>query len=99
MQYGEPGGFCADNGTAEVASADLYHNKIHLMSLEAPFPRPQPIPWNGTGCSQFNKDPSCVPDPIWNSVIGGQNGTVRGFSALCWYAEGVSSGMWVASFL
>ena len=29
--------------------------------------------------------PGCVPQPEWNNVVPGENGTVAGFSAVCWY--------------
>ena len=27
----------------------------------------------------------CVPEPEWNDVVPGENGTVAGFSSPCWY--------------
>lgn len=30
-------------------------------------------------------DPQCRPTPMWNAVSPGPNGTLHGFSALCWY--------------
>ena len=29
--------------------------------------------------------PGCVAEPEWNDVVPGENGTVAGFSAPCWY--------------
>eukprot|EP00937_MAST-01D_sp_MAST-1D-sp2_P003160 g3160.t1 len=80
--------FSAANGTAEAAAAGRYTGKISLMSLQTPFPRPTAPAWNGTSCGMPNA-PSykkgCVPYPQWQAVSPGPNGTLHGFSAVCWY--------------
>jgi hypothetical protein len=86
------GGFSADNGTAESAAAAEYTNKIKLVTVQTPFPRPLLRPWNGSNCGSPNMpkaDPTCVDTPEWNDVLPGPNGTVHGFSALCWYVYSV----------
>lgn len=82
----KPGGFSAANGTAEASAAGRYTGKISLMTLETPFPKPQLPPWNGTTCPPSKSTPpDCVPRPQWNHVSPGPNGTLHGFSAVCWY--------------
>ena len=85
----QEGGFAASNGTAESNAAGRYTNKIKLLTLQVPFPRPTLRPWNGSNCGTPNApkaDPSCVDVPMWNDALPGPNGTVHGFSALCWYS-------------
>ena len=85
----EAGGFAASNGTAESNAAGRYTDKIKLLTLQIPFPRPTLRPWNGSNCGSPNApkaDPSCVAVPMWNDVLPGPNGTVHSFSALCWYS-------------
>jgi hypothetical protein len=86
VNHWKDGGFSAANGTAEADAAGRYHKKIKLMTLQTPFPRPTPNVWNGTECPGWPyKKPDCVPAPMWNDVFPGPNGTVHGFSAVCWY--------------
>ena len=89
VNHFKEGGFAAANGTAEAAAAGRYAGKISLLSLQTPFPHPTAPPWNGTGCGRPN-DPSYHPSPAcfqpqWNRVSPGPNGTLHGFSAVCWY--------------
>lgn len=74
--------FSADNGTAESAAAGQYTGKISLASLETPFPKP--ASWRGENCKYPWTNASCVSHPTWNDALPGPNGTVHGFSALCW---------------
>eukprot|EP00039_Didymoeca_costata_P004263 m.72340 g.72340 ORF g.72340 m.72340 type:complete len:542 (-) comp12317_c0_seq1:86-1711(-) len=82
------GGFSAANGTAEVAAAGRYSNKISLLSVATPFPRPSAPVWNGSGSCGWpaGSNPDCKPYPQWNMVSPGVNGTLHGFSAVCWYS-------------
>lgn len=70
VNHYEDGGFSAYNGTAEAAAAGRYTDRIKLRTLQPPFPRPTLAPWNYSA---------------WNDVLPGPNGTVHGFSAVCWY--------------
>lgn len=82
----DSGGFGSANGTAEMLAAGAFTGKISIMTLETPFPRPST--WNGTNCGGWPPEPpspSCTPQPQWNAVTPGADGTVRGFSAVCWY--------------
>ena len=74
--------FSADNGTAESAAAGVYTGKISLASLETPFPKP--AAWRGDNCKYPWTNASCVSHPTWNDALPGPNGTVHGFSAVCW---------------
>ena len=88
VNHWQPGGFSASNGTEEAAAAGRYAGKISLMSLQTPFPRPTRPPWNGSACGMPNAPnypADCVPYPQWQTVSPGPNGTLHGFSALCWY--------------
>lgn len=71
--------FAADNGTAEVASASQYAGKISMATVEAG------RSWNGTYCPYPWTNRSCISQPEWNTVVGGADGNVGHFSALCWY--------------
>ena len=89
VNHFKEGGFAAANGTAEAAAAGRYAGKISLLSLQTPFPRPTAPPWNGTGCGRpndpgYHPSPACF-QPQWNRVSPGPNGTLHGFSAVCWY--------------
>jgi hypothetical protein len=81
-----PGAFSAANGTAEVEAAGAYTGRISIMSIESPYPLPVGG-WNGSYCPGWPPAPSpeCAPQPQWNAVVSGITGTVRGFSAVCWY--------------
>jgi hypothetical protein len=86
VNHWKDGGFSALNGTAEAAAAGRYQGKIKLLTLQTPFPRPTPMMWNGTTCPGWpHKKPGCEPHAMWNDVFPGPNGTVHGFSAICWY--------------
>ena len=75
--------FAASNGSAEVAAAGRYTDKISLTSLQTPFPKPPG--WRGDNCPYPWVNASCMSYPMWNEALPGANGTVHGFSALCWY--------------
>jgi hypothetical protein len=77
--------FAADNGTAESAAAGRYTGKISLASLQTPFPKP--AGWRGDNCKYPWTNASCVSHPTWNDALPGPNGTVHGFSAVCWYVR------------
>ena len=80
-------GFGSANGTEEMLAAGAFTGKLSLLSLETPFPIPTSPPWNGSSCPGWppaNASPACT-RPEWNAVSPGPAGTVRGFSALCWY--------------
>ena len=79
------GGFSASNGTAEIAAAGRYTDRISLMTLQTPFPEPTMPPWNGSRACLSDSPPDCTPAPEWNAVSPGPNGTLHGFSAVCWY--------------
>jgi hypothetical protein len=74
--------FAANNGTAESAAAGQYTGKISLATLATPFPKP--IGWRGDNCRYPWTNSSCVSHPTWNDALPGPNGTVHGFSAVCW---------------
>ena len=78
-------GFGSFNGTAEMEAAGELRGKISLASLETPFPKP--TAWNGTACPGWPPAPvpGCAPEPQWNALTPGADGTVRGFSAVCYY--------------
>ena len=73
------------NGTAEADAAASLTGKISILTLEVPFPKPTLPPWNGTNCPGWPPAPSpdCTPQPQWNAVSPGANGTVLHFSGLC----------------
>jgi len=70
----------------EIADAGNYTGKISIMTLETPYPEPTSPPWNGTRCPGWPPAPvpGCTPAPQWNAVSPGPNGTVAGFSGLCY---------------
>ena len=78
------GGFCAENGTAEANAAGQYTGKISLLTLQTPFPMPTMPPWNGSGACHPGRQPCNA--PMWNEGSPGPNGTLHGFSAVCWYS-------------
>lgn len=85
VNHWKAGGFSAFNGTAEANAAGRYTGRISLMTVQTPFPRPIPA-WNGTNCPGFPKPPvNCEAQAVWNAAFPGPNGTVHGFSAVCWY--------------
>jgi sialate O-acetylesterase len=88
VNHWKEGGFSAFNGTAEANAAGRYTGKLMIMSLQTPFPKPTSPPWNGTACpyNDGKPVPGCTLDrPQWNKVSPGPNGTLHGFSAVCWY--------------
>ena len=56
---------------------------LAVASVQTPFP--EPASWNGSNCKYPWTNSSCVSEPEWNAVTPGTDGTVHGFSALCWY--------------
>jgi sialate O-acetylesterase len=76
--------FAADNSTAGLAAAGQYTGKIAVASVEQNYGM-----WNGSYCPYPWTNRSCISHPEWNTVVGGEEGNIGHFSALCWYT-GVS---------
>jgi hypothetical protein len=81
-------GYHATNATEEIAGAGHYTGRISLMSAKTMVGRTIPE-WNGTTCGSVPQKPHlldhCVANPMWQQVSPGENGTLSGFSALCWH--------------
>ena len=74
--YLAPPGFSAFDGLTEVNAAGKYTGKISMLSLQPARGAPgSKLLWNGTDCGMYPAA-GCVPEPEWNDVVPGENGTV-----------------------